>query len=168
MTHAPPAALPPLPFPASFPAGAGGDAVLGPRAAALAADANPAVPPAERLRLWHVAYVAALEAGKDKAKPTVKYGGVLVCASVADGSLLSLEGIPMTLDGEGKYKMNGVVFGVAIGDSKGCVMGLKRSPVAEGFPAVGSSFKKTLCVKGRDVEVTFTVTGVFEGAAEAD
>ena len=143
--------------------------MLVPRDAALAADGDPSVLPAVRLRLWHVAYVAALEAGKAKAKASVKFGGVLVCASVADGSLLPLDGIPMTLDSQGHYKMNGVVFGVAIGDSKSCVTGLSRNASEKtGFPAVGSSFKKTLCVKGRDVEVTFTVTGVFEGAAEAD
>jgi len=140
-----------------------------PRAAALAAAANPDVLPAERLRLWHVADVAALEAGKAKAKPSVKYGGVFVRASVADGSRLSLDGIPMTLDNQKHFKMNGVVFGVAIGDSKGCVMSLSRNAsTTTGFPAVGSSFKKALYIEGRDVEVTFTVSGIFAAGGEAD
>jgi hypothetical protein len=132
-----------------------------PRAAALAAAANPDVLPDERLHLWHVADVAALESGKTKAKAAVKYGGVFVSASVADGTRLPLDGIPMTLDIAGGYKMNGVVFGVAIGDGKSCDMRLKRSATTTGFPAVGSSFKTTLCIEGRDVEVTFTVSGIF-------
>ena len=83
-------------------------------------------------------------------------------ASVADGSRLPLDGIPMTLDIEGKYKMNGVVYGVSIGDYKGSDMSLSRNAsTATGFPAEGSSFKKTLCIEGRNVEVTFTVTGAF-------
>ena len=153
------------PSPLILLAGAGGDAVSVPRAAALAAAADTTVLPAERLRLLLVADVAALEAGKAKAKAAVKHGGVFVCASVADGSRLPLDGIPMTLDSQKHYKMNGVVFGVAIGDSKGCITTLSRNAsAATGFPDKGSSFKKMLCIEGRDVEVTFKVTGSFEGA----
>ena len=148
---------PPSPY-----AGAGGDAVLGPRAAALAADADPTVVPAERQRLWHVADLEALEYHKTKAKAKVKYGGVFVRASVADGSRLPLDGIPMTLDGAGHYKMNGRIFGLHIGDSKGSVKSIsRRASATTGFPDVGSSFSCELCIKDRDVAVTFTVTGAF-------
>lgn len=148
--------------PPSPSAGAGGDAVLEPLAAAVAADADPSVAADERLRLWHVADVAALEHHKNKAKATVKYGGVLVCASVADGSRLPLDGIPMTLSGAGQYKMNGFIFGQNIGDNKGSVKSISRNASAEtGFPNVGSSFSCKLCIKDRDVAVTFTVTGAF-------
>jgi hypothetical protein len=70
--------------------------VLGPRAAALAADANPAVLPVGRLRLWHVADVAALAHGHSVG-PSVKsaHGGFFVRATVDDGSRLPLEGIRM-------------------------------------------------------------------------
>ena len=136
--------------------------MLEPRAAALAADGNPSVLPAERLRLWQVADVAALELHKTKAKDTVKYGGVFVCASVAAGSRLPLDGIPMTLDGAGHYKMNGRIFGVSIGDNKGSVKSIsRRASATTGFPDVGSSFSCELCIKDRDVAVTFTVTGAF-------
>ena len=136
--------------------------MLEPRAAALAADGNPSVLPAERLRLWQVADVAALELHKTKAKDTVKYGGVFVRASVADGSRLPLDGIPMTRDGAGTYKMNGHIFGVHIGDSKGSVKSISRNAsVKTGFPGEGSSFSCKLCIRDRDVAVTFTVTGAF-------
>jgi len=136
--------------------------VLEPRAAALAADADPSVLPAERQRLWHVADVEALEHHKNKAKAEVKYGGVFVCASVADGSRLPLDGIPMTLSGAGQYKMNGHIFGVHIGDSKNSVKSISRRASEEtGFPGEGSSFQCVLFIKDRDVVVTFTVTGAF-------
>ena len=136
--------------------------MLEPRDAALAADADPSVLPAERLRLWHIADVEALEYHKTKAKATVKYGGVFVRASVADGSRLPLDGIPMTRDGAGHYKMNGRIFGVQIGDNKGSVKSISRRASAEtGFPDEGSSFECALCIKDRDVAVTFTVTGAF-------
>ena len=136
--------------------------MLEPRAAALAADDDRSVSPAERLRLWHIADVAALEAGKNVAKAKVKYGGVFVCASVAAGSRLPLDGIPMTLDGAGHYKMNGRIFGVSIGDNKGSVKSIsRRASATTGFPDVGSSFSCELCIKDRDVAVTFTVTGAF-------
>ena len=148
--------------PPSPSAGAGGDAVLEPRAAAIAADADPSVAPAERQRLWHVADVEALEYHKTKAKATVKYGGVFVRASVADDSRLPLDGIPMTRDGAGHYKMHGYIFGLHIGDSRGSVKSISRSASAKtGFPDIGSSFSCELCIKDRDVAVTFTVTGAF-------
>ena len=148
---------PPSPY-----AGAGGDAVLGPRAAALAADADPTVVPAERQRLWHVADVEALEYHKTKAKASTKYGGVFMRASVADGSRLPLDGIPMTRCDNGQYKMNGSIFGLNIGDSKNSVKRISRRASAEtGFPDKGSSFECALCIKDRDVAVTFTVTGAF-------
>ena len=136
--------------------------MLEPRAAALAADDDRSVSPAERLRLWHIADVAALEAGKNVAKAKVKYGGVFVCASLADGSRLPLDGIPMTRCDNGQYKMNGRIFGQHIGDSKGSVKRISRRASAEtGFPDVGSSFSCELCIKDRNVAVTFTVTGAF-------
>ena len=144
---------PPSPY-----AGAGGDAVLGPRAAALAADADPTVVPAERQRLWHVADVEALEYHKTKAKASTQYGGVFMRASVADGSRLPLDGIPMTRCDNGQYKMNGSIFGLHIGDNKSIS---RRASAETGFPNEGSSFECALCIKDRDVAVTFTVTGAF-------
>ena len=89
--------------------------MLVPRAAALAAAANPDVLPAERLRLWHVADVAALLAGQSNAaKGGATHGGFLVRATVVDGSRLPLDGIRMNMRAppNSQLSLNQCVFGV--------------------------------------------------------
>ena len=126
-----------------------------PHAAALAADADPDVPPAERLRLWHIFDVAKLEHGH-RVGPKIKsaHGGYFLRATVADGSRLPLEGIRINKRKapNKQLSLNQCVFGVET----------IEQPSYSSFPLT-----LTIRIAGRveRVAVTFTVTGEFAASS---
>jgi len=142
--------LPDLPY-----AGLGGDAVSVPLAAALAADANPSVLPAERLRLWHIFDVAKLEHGH-RVGPKVKsmHGGYILRATVADGSRLPLEGIRINKRKapNKQLSLNQCVFGV-------------ETIEQTSFSSFPLALKIRIAGRAELVAVTFTVTGEFAASS---